>query len=99
MFFFPPFLVNTIKRLRTEMPQSSPPPIGDDPDTNFDSSPEPEPEPEPDPLPRKQMRTSHMANLGGAKAARASFTYKRHGNTFKVPEKFSGNTIIAALSN
>ena len=79
--------VNAIKRLRSEAPRE----------------PGPTPDPEPDTIssklatsPIKQKTSfSHMAVIGGAKAAKISYTLHRSkGITIKIPDTFVGKNAV-----
>lgn len=87
--------VNTIKRLRTEQPRE-PGASSDLSDTETDTlqlnSPVTSPtSPLKSPPHRQRIATSHLAQIGGAKAAKTSFTLNRSkGSYLKVPDKFYG---------
>ena len=74
--------VNTIKRLRSEAPREPGP----------ESDTETEVKPVKVTSPIKQKATfSHMAVIGGAKAAKISYTLHRSkGGTIKIPDTFVG---------
>ena len=77
--------VNTIKRLRCEAPREP------GPETDMDV----EVESTKVTSPVKQKTLSHMAVLGGAKAAKVSYTLHRSkGGTAKIPDTFFGRCKI-----
>ena len=91
--------VNTIKRLRTEQPRE-PGASSDLSDTEADmqlTSPVRSPtSPLKSPPYRQKVATSHQAMIGGAKAAKTSFTLNRSKGTYlKVPDKFYGKFLCS----